>query len=408
MTEPSTSWSQPAAVASDCDETLTTHGMLLPSAVLARQMLGQKGIPFVVVTGRAAGFAWTVFELLQADAVVAENGGILVERSAPELLLEVSSGEAWAGSSSRGWPLGREIFKTLQSEGLVPTSTHPTMDVAFRVSDFTFPVAGLSKKELSTITRRVEELGAAFVFSTIHAHIMPQGQSKAAGLLFWAKRHGIDPSRILTIGDSPNDESLFDPQTFRWTWGVAGIRTYLEALQWRPRRISAHHGSQGFADMVCRISDQPNMLPRWIAQDEGWNVIVFVDGACPMCSSLGRWLLKNARLPQDWMLASLQGHTAARLLPESLRSNAANPDARPDALVVWLNGAALVGADGVLAILQNMGPWGSFLAKIGRIIPGFLRQRLYRMVARLRFLLPTSSPDEWSKVTAAALARCLP
>lgn len=414
-TKRSTAWTYPEAIAADCDETLTTGGKLLPSVLLARERLRSLGIPLIVVTGRAAGFAWTVFELLDAEAVVAENGGLLFERAQPETPILVSA-QGPTNLETGGWQPGRALFEKLQSEGGESGSDgqrfahlKPTLDVAFRMTDFTFLVGGLRHDELVALGQRVRGLGAEFTFSTIHAHIMPQGQDKAGGLKLWAKRHGVSTERILTIGDSPNDESLFDPGAFQLTWGVAGISKYADIMRWRPRHVTAHAAGQGFAEMACRVTGGGSeLLAKWIALDEGWTHIVFIDGACPVCTQGARRLVRREALPEQWRFAPLQGETALRLLPDPLRSNAANPDARPDALVVWSEGRLLVGADAVLVVLEAMGGFGAALARILHLVPRSLREFGYRSIARLRFFLPSDAQQHPQGASCSNAKRWLP
>jgi HAD superfamily hydrolase (TIGR01484 family) len=413
----------PAAVAADCDETLTSHGRLLPSVLLARTQLERLGIPLVIVTGRAAGFAWTAFELLHADAVVAENGGVLFERTHPEEPIWLNGHEgteaspsdtpsATKGSQARspgGWQRGREIFEELKSLDLVPATTQPTLDCAFRFTDFTFPLTGLSPSDLQTLNAAVTSRGASFVFSTIHAHIMPNGQNKARGVLAWARRHNVPVDKILTIGDSPNDAPLFDPQHFAHTWGVAGAARYFDVMASKPRHMTKHDGGQGFAEMVCRVTNQPDMLRRWLAIDGGWDHIVFIDGACALCSAFGRRLLGPGGLPEHWSVSTLQGTTAAHLLGAVAKPDTVGTTARPAALVVWTNGGILTGADAVCAIAEAYGGWERYLAKLCGALPSFLKRGVYALVARSRFALFPGPPQPWGELTSqTAHRRILP
>ena len=60
----------------------------------------------------------------------------------------------------------------------------------------------------------------------------------------------------MTVGDSPNDESLFDKNLFSLTFGVANIAKYLETLEHKPLYITNLSESDGFGELVKLLVEQ--------------------------------------------------------------------------------------------------------------------------------------------------------
>jgi len=113
------------------------------------------------------------------------------------------------------------------------------------------------------------------------------------------------------------------------------------------------------------------------------NPIVLYDGVCGLCNRLNQFLLK--RDGHDHLrFASLQSDLAAALLK---RHGVDSLDL--DTVYVALDydqpGERLLSrSDAIIhALMQLDGPWK--LAGVGRVLPRFLRDSLYRVVARNRY-----------------------
>jgi hypothetical protein len=106
--------------------------------------------------------------------------------------------------------------------------------------------------------------------------------------------------------------------------------------------------------------------------------IVFFDGVCNLCNGAIDWLVRHDRKRQI-QYASLQGTTAAQIVPDHLN------EGDPDSILVWVDGAVLSRSDAVLKILSYLSPGYRFLATTGKIVPRFLRDSIYKWVARNRY-----------------------
>ena len=109
-------------------------------------------------------------------------------------------------------------------------------------------------------------------------------------------------------------------------------------------------------------------------------IIVF-DAQCVMCSANAQFVLRNDRRGY-FRLASMQGEVGAALY----RRFGIDP-ADPESLIVVDGERVLRDSDAILAIYAGLGgPWRA-LATIGRLMPRFLRDPIYRWIARNRYRL---------------------
>ena len=125
------------------------------------------------------------------------------------------------------------------------------------------------------------------------------------------------------------------------------------------------------------------------------SAVVFFDGPCVLCQRSVQWIA--GRLYEDvpvhaLKFASLQGETAERLLPESLRT------APLPGVVVWKAGEVWVAADALRALAPFMvAPW----SVLCRVVPSWG----YAWVARNRTAwFGTRESCAWSLEVQARLA----
>lgn len=247
-------WSAVRVVATDIDGTLTTSGVITPEVLRALSDLNSAGFRLVLVTGRPSGWVQGLTAYLPVHAAIAENGGVvfLGRESAPYIRSAQSGSFVPAKGLDQRGPL-EAVFRALQRE-------HPnlrvTEDNTYRLSDYTFHVEGLSQDFLLTLRKRVEQEGLSFIWSTIHAHIMPRGQDKSSALRWFLEREGwpyAPASTTLTIGDSPNDGSLFEERFFPQTAGVANILKYKSVMDFFPKRITTQSEGHGFVEIAAEL-----------------------------------------------------------------------------------------------------------------------------------------------------------
>jgi predicted DCC family thiol-disulfide oxidoreductase YuxK len=108
-------------------------------------------------------------------------------------------------------------------------------------------------------------------------------------------------------------------------------------------------------------------------------IIVF-DALCVLCSANAQFVLRHDRRGH-FRLCSMQGDVGAALY-RRFGIDAANPET----LIVVVGDTALRDSDAVIAIWSGLGwPWRTLA--VVRLIPHFVRDPLYRLMARNRYRL---------------------
>jgi predicted DCC family thiol-disulfide oxidoreductase YuxK len=117
--------------------------------------------------------------------------------------------------------------------------------------------------------------------------------------------------------------------------------------------------------------------------------IIFYDGHCGFCHRTVRWVLKRDPAGTLFRFAPLQGATFQKLVPAFYRASL------PDTFVLRTSDAKLlVRSDAFIGILRRLrGPWMP-LATVLNLVPRFIRDGVYDLVARIRhrlFARPTDT-----------------
>ena len=129
----------------------------------------------------------------------------------------------------------------------------------------------------------------------------------------------------------------------------------------------------------------PTGSRRDVAVSDGRAVILY-DGVCGLCNRYVQFVLDRDRSGQ-FRFAPLQGPFAAR----ALARHGLPPRDVPDSMVLLdapgtASERARVRSDAVLSIVSRLGgAWR--LAVLLRVVPWFIRDALYAMVARVRYRL---------------------
>ena len=232
-------------VATDMDGTLTTKGKFTPTLLQALQDLAQANIKVIIVTGRSAGWVSGLAYYLPVVGAIAENGG---------LFYPCQSEQAVTITPIQDLDKHRKdlaaVFQKLQLDF---PHIKESSDNRFRVTDWTFDVAGLNSDSLQTLSNQCQDNGYGFTYSNVQCHIKPLKQDKAVGLSQvlreYFPEYALD--EVVTVGDSPNDESLFDKNYFNVSVGVANVLEYVDKLQHKPAYVTQNEEGEGF----CELSD---------------------------------------------------------------------------------------------------------------------------------------------------------
>lgn len=243
-------WGEIKLIFSDMDGTLTKDEKFDASLLETLAKLNNAEVDILITTGRSAGWVQAIATYLPVVGAMAENGGLLYWRGdiIPQIFNEVSIDKHRRELS--------RVFKLLQSRFL---QIQESPDNAFRLTDWTFDVAGLSLNQLKQIEAICQGEGYGFTYSTIQCHIKPLHQDKAWGLNKVIAQYypHLKREQIVTIGDSPNDDPMFDKNKFPLSVGVANLTKYKDSLQNLPAYLTSKSEGAGFAELAeLIISDR--------------------------------------------------------------------------------------------------------------------------------------------------------
>jgi HAD superfamily hydrolase (TIGR01484 family) len=231
-----------ALIGSDMDRTLTIAERFTPMLLQALEDLAAAQFDVIIVTGRSAGWVSGIAHYLPIRGAIAENGGIFYTADAERLLVPI------ADLTQHRQALAT-TFQLLQAQF---PQIHESHDNQFRRTDWTFDVAGLTEADLQAMAQICQSQGWGFTYSTVQCHIKLPQQSKAAGLLavMQADFPHYTVQQTVTIGDSPNDETLFDTNTFPLSVGVANVLNYRDRLQHNPAYVTLAEEGKGFCELA--------------------------------------------------------------------------------------------------------------------------------------------------------------
>ena len=230
-------------VATDMDGTLTTYGEFTAELLQAFDRLQACGIGVLIVTGRSAGWVSGLVNYLPVVGAIAENGGLYIDKAnlKPIILPDIPRMTHHRDRLS-------SFFNRLKNR--YPTLT-PSVDNPYRITDWTFDIASLAPSDLSWMQETCEAQAMGFTYSNVQCHIKIPRQNKAMGLVKVLQQQFPEVSldEIVTVGDSPNDESLFEAQ-FPQSVGVANVAYYLPLLAHSPTYITTAAEGKGFIELA--------------------------------------------------------------------------------------------------------------------------------------------------------------
>ncbi len=246
-------------IATDVDGTLTDeHGHFSPELISAFLLCERYNIKVILVTGRPASWVQGMVEYLPVKGGIGENGGLYCpkKREAPMRLLmaeadnlpEISLDYVEATRKQR-----LAVFDLIRAQY---PFLKPTGDCVTRLTDFTFPIDNLTASDLVSIEAICHDKNWGFTHSSIHGHIKDPNQHKASGILKTIRlvpELQTDAERVVTVGDSRNDQEMFDPSLFPHSVGVANITRHLPSMQVPPSYITTLPGVQGFCELIDHL-----------------------------------------------------------------------------------------------------------------------------------------------------------
>lgn len=257
----------PALVASDLDGTLLRTDRTVGARTLAAlARLRERGVPFVMVTGRP--IRWLAEVVAQTGIptapTVCSNGAVIYDAAAdrivehrplaPELLADVVARLrdsyptiAFAAETDDGlrherhYPVG-EVSSKVRPGELAELVATPAIKLLARLDGVPDAVAEQMAASLH---------GLAEVTRSSHdclIEISAAGVTKATGLAWVARRYGVAPEDIVAFGDMPNDLPMFG-----FVGHSVAMANAEPAVRAAADAVTASNDEDGLADYLDRL-----------------------------------------------------------------------------------------------------------------------------------------------------------
>jgi HAD superfamily hydrolase (TIGR01484 family) len=230
-------------IATDMDGTLTHQGKFTANLLQALQELAIANIPVLIVTGRSAGWVNGLVSYLPVVGAIAENGGLAYfQPDISEMIVPIPNLAEHRQKLAQTFADLQTHFPHLQESS----------DNRFRLTDWTFDIQKLTEADLEFLSDRCQAQGWSFTYSTVQCHIKTLHQDKAIALTHVLQHHfpDLQPDQVLTVGDSPNDESLFNGDRFPLSVGVANVLHYRDRLTHQPAYVTHAAEAEGFCEVA--------------------------------------------------------------------------------------------------------------------------------------------------------------
>lgn len=240
-------------VLTDIDDTITLEGKLPAAAFQAMEDLDQAGIQVIPITGRPAGWCDHIARMWPVKAVVGENGAfyfVYDDHNRKMIRRYFKTDQERDQDQKKLAHIQQQILNSVPGCVVSADQAYREADLAI---DFAEDVPLLSSDKIDQIVTLFEQNGATAKVSSIHVNGWFGSYDKLSMTrilfreVFKADLDSIK-EHILFIGDSPNDEPMFE--YFPNSVGVANLLEFQDRLVFKPAWITEGKGGIGFAQMT--------------------------------------------------------------------------------------------------------------------------------------------------------------
>lgn len=237
-------------VFTDVDDTLTLNGEIPLATIQALHKLKQADILVVPVTGASAGWCDCLLKTLPIKYIIGENGAFFMEQGdrGHTLLTYLKAPHQVQEDLDQLKQLANEL------NTLYPDISF-TQDQNYRMTDVALDIGQAVKVDFShakSATQWLKEKGVNAKLSSIHINTWIGDYNKATGALAWLASHNISLEETAFIGDSTNDEAMF--QSIPLSVGVANVAKFLPTLTYKPNYITSKKGGLGFVELADALT----------------------------------------------------------------------------------------------------------------------------------------------------------
>ena len=248
----------------DIDDTLTTDGAITPDALAALHQLKAGGLRVIAITGRPVGWSEPFVKQWPVDAIVAENGAVLLQNThrnslqANEYMREQllksyqQSDLLRAENYALMQQVGQRVLREVPGTQLARDSAGRETDMAIDHSEFTH----LPPDKIAQVVAIMRSVGMTATVSSIHINGWYGGHNKLVGAR-WVVRElfgrdlDLEMDSWAYVGDSTNDQLMFE--AFPHAIGVANVRRFEAQLAHLPRYITEAERGAGFAEVARAV-----------------------------------------------------------------------------------------------------------------------------------------------------------
>ena len=243
-------FSQARFLLTDVDDTLTTHGRLLPQTYQALWALADAGIHIIPVTGGCAGWCDQIIRTWPVAGVIGESGGFYIVKDAEQR----TRWHYWQDIVSHRSDQAA-IVQTVDDLAL-PFDVNYAKDQSFRHVDVAIDYnqdASLTPVQADTVVHLLRQAGFSVKKSSIHINVWRGAFDKGAmahRMLAeqWQLTETQMQQQVVFVGDAPNDESMFE--FFPNSVGVANIARHLEHMTHHPKAITPSASGNGVTELI--------------------------------------------------------------------------------------------------------------------------------------------------------------
>ena len=248
----------------DIDDTLTTDGAITPDALDALGKLKAQGLSVIAITGRPVGWSEPFVASWPVDAIVAENGAVLLQNShkndlqpnkygCKQLLKSYQQSKVLRDQNyARMQQISQRLLHNVPGTVLAQDSAGRETDMAIDHSEFTH----LPPEKIAQVVAIMQAEGMNATVSSIHINGWFGSHNKLTGAC-WAVRQLLgrdlmpEISNWTYVGDSANDQLMFE--AFPNSIGVANVRRFEAQLTSLPRYITVGERGAGFAEVANAV-----------------------------------------------------------------------------------------------------------------------------------------------------------
>ena len=238
-------------VLTDIDDTLSSDGAIESAALDALQRLRAAGVGVIAITGRPAGWSEPFAVAWPVQAIVAENGGVMLRTQDGRLQREFAQPEAERrANAERLAACADAVLRAVPGATLARDSAGRITDIAIDHSEF----AHLSSAQIERVVAVMEQHGLRATVSSIHVNGWIGEHTKWTAAQWAVQRctgAAIDVGEWLYVGDSTNDQLMFE--RIPLSVAVANIARFVPDLEVLPAYVTQGERGAGFAEVAAAL-----------------------------------------------------------------------------------------------------------------------------------------------------------